>query len=153
MNRFYGGILWILIAFGLEFLRSSYGKIAGGKFVGGLGSTLKIFANKNPNEWYKNFLNSWAIPNSSMLGNLIMWGELLSGIAMIVGSIYLLLNKGKGRFAQFILMLGLIGGAFLNLNFYFAAGWTSPSTEGLNLLMLVIEVIGIIVFGKTALNK
>lgn len=153
MNRFYSGILWILIAFGLEFLRSSYGKIAGGKFVGGMVPILKSFASKNPNDWYRNFLNSWAIPNSQMLGNLIMWGELLSGIAMTAGSAYLLLNKGKGRLAQTILILGLIGGAFLNFNFYFAAGWTSPSTEGLNLIMLVIEVVGIIVFGKTVLKK
>ncbi|HZQ30021.1 MAG TPA: hypothetical protein VFA93_03010 [Patescibacteria group bacterium] len=152
MNRYYNGILWIFVAFGLQFLRSSYGKIAGGKFVGGLSATLRSFANKNPNDWYKNFLDSWAIPNSTILGNLIMWGELLSGIAMTVGSLYLFLNKGKGRAAQVILVLGLIGGAILNFNFYFAAGWTGPSTEGLNLLMLVIEIVGIAVFGKSLLK-
>ncbi len=152
MNRYYGGILWIFIAFGLQFLKSSYGKITGGKFVEGLTPTLKKFASENPNTWYKDFLNGSAIPNSQMLGNLVMWGELLSGIAMTIGSLYLLLNKGKGRAAQIILVLGLIGGAFLNFNFYFAAGWTGPSTEGINLLMLVIEIIGIVVFGKSLLR-
>lgn len=146
MNRYYRGILFIFLVFGLEFLKSSYGKIVGGKFVATLSPTLKKFASENPNAWYKDFLNGSAIPNSQTLGNLVMWGELLSGIAMVVGSLYLLFTKGKGRAAQIILVLGLMGGAFLNLNFYFAAGWTSPSTEGINLLMLVIEAVGVVIF-------
>lgn len=134
----------IFIGIGFIFLRSGYGKVAEGKFVGGLGATLQKFASNNPYPVVKNFLESSAIPNASFFAYLTMWGELLVGINLIVLSLYLLLIKRAGRPIYMLLSLGLFFGALLNLVFWLSAGWTSPSTDGLNLVMLIVQVIGIV---------
>lgn len=144
--------LLILLAIGLLWLKSSYGKLAGGTFVNGLGKTLTAFASKNPHAWYKDYLNNSAIPNSTMLGNAIMYGELLSAIAIAGGAIFLLV-KSTNKIAKIVLGFGLVGAFVMNLNFYFAAGHTSPSTESLNLLMLVIEAIAAFTVFKSAANS
>lgn len=133
-------VLLISLTLGLVWLRSSYGKLIGGVFVDNMGKTLTSFASKNPYSFYKDFLNNFAIPNSVTFGMLSMYGELLNGLAICVASLYLLFG-GKNKFAQTLLIIGLIGGTFLNINFYFASGWTSASTETLNLLMAVIQII------------
>lgn len=124
----------ILLANGLIWLRSSYGKFASGNFVQGLGGTLERFASKNPYSWYKDFLQNVAIPNSQTIGMVVLWGEAFVALAIVGGAVF----KMKR-----VLILGLLGGAVLNVLFWLAAGWTSPSTDSLNLLMLVIELVGI----------
>jgi len=57
--------------------------------------------------------------------------------------VYPLLSEGKP---------GLIGGITLNTMFWLAAGWTSPSTDGLNLLMLVTQLIGLVVIIRASLR-
>lgn len=149
---FYNGFLSVLLSMGLIWLRSSFGKISGGKFVDALGSTLTKFASENPYSWYKDFLLNIGIPNSRILGFLIMWGELLTGLAMTFSAVCLLIKPGN-KLAELSLFLGLIGGILLSFNFYFAAGWTSPSTETVNLLILAIEAIAAIVYGSILLKK
>lgn len=144
--------LLILLAIGLVWLKSSYGKLTGGTFVSGLGKTLTAFAAKNPHAWYKDFLNNSAIPNSTMVGNAIMFGELLSALAIVGGAILLMVN-GTNKIAKIALGLGLVGAFLMNTNFYFAAGYTSASTESLNLLMLVIEAIAALAVFKSAANS
>ena len=55
-----------------------------------------------------------------------MYGELLVGLALLLGI-----------FSEF----GALVGLFMSLNFYFAAGWTSASTETVNLVMAGVQVI------------
>lgn len=149
MDKIYrNGFLLILLSIGAVWLRSSMGKITGGKFVATLAPTLNKFSSDNPNVSYKDFLEHTIIPNSTVFGNLIMWGEFLIAIAITFSCLHLLLKKDK-KIIQKILFSGLIGGALLNLNFWLASGWTSPSTDSLNLLMLIIELIGIIILVKT----
>lgn len=130
----------VVLAVGFIFLRSSYGKFTGGTFVSTLGETLSKMVGKNPYPWYKSFLLSTAIPNATTFGLLTMWGELLSGLAMLLAAVYLLI-KGGNKLAYLLLALGGLGGAFLNGIFWLAAGYTSSSTDGLNLLMFVIGVL------------
>lgn len=141
-------LLLILLSIGLLWAKSSYGKFTSGTFVSGLGGTLSKIVDKNPYPWFKQFLNSIAIPNSQLFGTLVLWGELLSAVAIILGSL-ILLKKDSNKFARLILIAGLAGGLFLNITFWLAFGYTSPSTDSLNLLMGVIEVIGILAFLKT----
>lgn len=138
---------------GLVWLRSSFGKITGGKFVDSLGNTLTKFTSGNPNIWYNDFTKSIVIPNSKIFGNLIMWGEFFSAVVIILGSLYLIFGKRENRTIELLFVIGLLGGGFLNLNFWLASGWTSPSTDSLNLLMLAIEVIAIFIFAKKLLKK
>lgn len=134
----------IYIVLGFLFLKSSWGKITEGKFVDSLGGTLEKFASKNPYPWYKEFLTSVAIPNSVMFGNLTMWGELLTGLGYFAGGLYLLLSKKPTRLGYLVFSLGCLGGAFLNGVFWLAAGWTSPSTDSVNLVMFLVGVIGLV---------
>lgn len=150
---FYNGFLSILLGVGLVWLRSGIGKITGGKFVQSLGETLTKFASNNPHAWYKDILKQLAIPNTTVFGNVIMWGELLVSLLILTTTVYFLLKPEGSKAAAMLLMLGLVGGALLNLNFWLAAGWMSPSTDTLNLLMLGIEILGIVTIGMLLLKR
>ena len=137
-------LLYIFVALGLIWLKSSWGKLSGGDFVGSLGSTLTRFASQNPYPWYKDFLTSFAIPNSQVFGQLVLWGELLVALGLILIPLYLIFQKKSSRTAYLLLAVSFFGAVLLSVSFWLAAGWTSPSTESVNLLMLLIEAIGLI---------
>lgn len=134
----------IVLADGLLWLQSAWGKVSGGKFVGALGETLKKFASNNPYPWYKQILVSYSIPNSLLIGNLVMWTEFLAALALVGGSLYYLFSKKTNQIVRLGLILGLIGTSLLNVMFYLAAGWTSPSTSSVNLLMLVVQLTALL---------
>lgn len=135
--------LIILLAIGLLWAKSSYGKFVSGTFVSSLGTTLTKTADKNPYPWFKQFLVSTAIPNSQIFGLLTFWGEFLIAISITLGAMLLLLSPKPNKFASGMLLLGLSGGAFLNINFWLGFGYSSPSTDSLNLLMAAVEITGI----------
>lgn len=144
--------LLILLAIGLIWLKSSYGKLTGGVFVDTLGKTLTMFASKNPYPWYKSFLTNVAIPSSATFGLLTMWGELLTAVSITASSV-LLIATGGSKLIKIILLLGLLAGAYLNAIFWLASAWTSPSTDSLNLLMLTLEAIAAIAVAKSLTNS
>lgn len=84
------------------------------------------------------------IPNSQLFGFLVLWGEILTALAITSGAILLLINSNAGRFINLLLIGGLIGGVFLNIIFWLGFGHTSPSTDSLNLLMATVQIIGIV---------
>ena len=133
----------ILAVVDFIWLRSSYGKLAEGKFVGGMSATLTKFASNNPYPFIKNFLQTVAIPNSTTFGLLTMYGEALTAIAMLLGIVWLWKNQAN-RTAKLLLGAGLAGGLFLNSIFWLSSGWTSASTDGLNLLMAAVQLISLV---------
>lgn len=139
----------ILLVYGFIYLRSSYGKITEGKFVDSLGATLTKFADKNPYPWFKQFLVSTAIPNSQIFGLLTELGEFATALTVVVGSLMLIFNWGSRQLASSLLAGGLIVGMFLNAVFWLASGWTSPSTDGLNLLMFFVGLFGLLTVSKS----
>ncbi len=141
-------LLLIFLSIGLLWLRSSFGKFTSGTFVNSLGATLTKTAEKNPYPWFKDFLTSVAIPNSQIFGQMVLWGEFLSSVAISVGAVLLLINPHPNKFVSLVLIAGLAGGALLNIIFWLGFGYTSPSTESLNLLMAVVQIIGIVVLLK-----
>jgi thiosulfate dehydrogenase (quinone) large subunit len=145
--------LLVLLIVGFDWLRSSYGKLTGGEFVNGLRPTLEKFAEKNPNQIAKNFLESVAIPNATSFGYLVMWGEAIVAVTITVGTLILLVRQGHDNKGAALLAVGLLGGAFLNFIFWISAGWTSPSTDGLNLVMMVIELIGLVQLVRYVTNR
>lgn len=133
----------MLLAIDLIWLRSGFGKLVGGKFLGSMTATLKTFASKNPYPWYKSFLENFAIPNSQLFGLMSMWAEVLVALGLLVSLFLLLFDKKSSQMAAGLLVVSLTGGFFLNIIFWLAAGWTSSSTESLNLLMALIEGVGL----------
>ncbi len=134
---------FIILVVGFVFLRSGWGKVTGGKFAGSLAGTLAKFAEKNPHLWYKDFLQNVAIPNAATFALLTMWGEVLTGFALMLTSTYLLFKRGT-KLIYFALLLASFGGMFLNATFWLAAGYTSASTESVNLIMFFVESTGLI---------
>lgn len=145
-------LLLILAVIDYIWLKSTYGKLTGGKFVAGIEGALKKFASENPFPFVKSFLEGVAIPNASTFGFLTMWGEALVALSLLISLLYLLL-KGTNNLILWFLSLGLLGGAFLNTVFYLSSGWTSPSSEGLNLLMLAAQFIAAFYFMQLAVKK
>lgn len=147
------GFYFINLILGSMWLRSSLGKITGGKFADSLGQTLTKITPTNPYPFFKSFLQNVAIPNASLFGQLTMWGEFLTALAITLGSAYLLFSRFDQRLGAVILILGLLGGMFLNAIFWFGFGYTNVSTDGLNLLMFFVELVGAVVlfsFFRTA---
>lgn len=127
------GVAWALlrIFIGLFFMRAGFEKL--GSFDGkALAATLTSWINgggqipPDPNLWYVNFLNGIVIPHASLFAGLVTYGEILVGIALVLG------------LATSI--VALIG-AFLNANYYFAAAQTSVSTQGLDALFIVVQLL------------
>jgi len=145
-------VLLIVTVIDYIWLKSSYGKVMGGKFVSSMEGVLKKFASENPYPFVKSFLETMAIPNAPLFGFLTMWGEVLVALSLLVSLVILYLGNGK-RLLWMLLSLGLFGGAFLNAIFYLSAGWTSPSSESLNLLMFAIEVIVAVYVLRVFLQK
>lgn len=146
-------LLFILGVVGFIYLRSGWGKITGGEFVNNLGGTLGKFAAKNPYPWVQNFLQSVAVPNSKVFGFLTMWGEFLSALAILIAVLFLVFSSQKNKLFILLLFAGCFVGMFLNLIFYFSAGWTSSSTESLNLLMFMVELAGLVYASKWILQN
>lgn len=139
--------LFVIFIVGLIWIRSGYGKLTGG-FVGTLDKALMKFASENPYPFIKGFLNTIAIPNHLIFSVLTQWGELFTGLSLIICSVILIVYPKVNKFFLIVLSLGLLVGAILNLTFWFSAGWMSPSTDGLNLLMFAIEAIALFVVFK-----
>jgi thiosulfate dehydrogenase [quinone] large subunit len=146
---------------GYEWLAAGWEKLSGGNFVAGINQTLTKFATLgtppkgNSNGWYVDFLKSTAIPNGELFANLVMYGQILVGIALLGGGL-LLMFANLGKYAQpyfWLALISLVGGALMNLNFYLAAGWMSPSTSSVNLLMLLIQLVLIGFIYKFLTNK
>ncbi|MCA9389646.1 MAG: hypothetical protein KC585_03510, partial [Candidatus Magasanikbacteria bacterium] len=78
-----------------------------------------------------------------LFGQLVQWGELFAGAGLLfsVMLFYLIKNTRIKGLARCTAIAALLGGVTMNLNFYFAAGWSSASTAGLNILMFWIQII------------
>lgn len=148
-KNFYQGFLLMLLPSALVWLRSGFGKVTEGKFPGILEGILKKFASENPYPFYKSFLENTVIPNAKSVGTFIMWSELVSAVFVIIPLIYLLTQKNKNKIIEYMLIAGLLLGIFLNVNFYLGGAWTNQSKEGLNILMILSQTIGLVFIIKS----
>jgi len=116
----------IRILIGYEWLRAGWEKVSDPEFAAGLSGTLAFFAKENPNGWYIGFLQNVALPNVTIFAQLVAWGELLVGLALVLG-----------LFTEVAAFFGMV----MNVNFFFAASHLSPSTYSLNMVMFVVTLI------------
>ncbi len=140
---------WVILVLGFVFLRSGYGKLVGGEFVGGLGKTLGFFASENPFPFVKSFLETVAIPNATLFGLLTMWGEVFAGVVLVGTALYLIMRRSLPPLLGLLLIPGLLIAVFLNFTFLLSAGWTSASTESVNLVMTLIGIISLVYAMRT----
>lgn len=124
----------------LEWLISGWSKFASPAFSQNIGQTLQNFAAKTSFPSYAIFLKSVGIPNADLMANLVRFGELSVSITLIISGIIFWRNGKLPVAGRTITGIALLGGTFLNLNFYLAASSTSPSTAGINLVMGLIQL-------------
>jgi peptidoglycan/LPS O-acetylase OafA/YrhL len=137
----------IMLILAYEWLSAVWDKFSNGDFMNTITQTLTSFASQNPHGSYANFLTSIAIPNASLFGNLVRFSELLVGLGLLAGA-FIALRVGKPtKKAEWAIVILLFLGLVLNVNFYFAAGWTSQSTAELNKIMAALELVLIAYYG------
>ena len=126
MGRVFTGLVW---------LNSGLTKLTTPSFS--IANPVGYFASKNPYPWYADFLRNTVLANPDLFTRLVIAGEILVGLSLILG-----LFTNVGAFFGF----------FLSLNFFLAAGWTSPSTYSLNLNMLLVQLMFIAAYGTKYLS-
>lgn len=137
------GLQAIQAVIAYEWWHAGWEKVTSGDFVAGIGKTLAFFASKNPWAWCQEFLLGFATENAAILGQLVQWGELAVGVALAISIGVTLYAKSSSSIVSALRLsvVALIGGMVLNAVFYFCAGWTSPSTQGVNMIMFWVQAI------------
>ena len=114
---------WSWLSAGWEKLGSPAwtGSASGGAIVGFVGGAINKMSGAHPDvsSWYGYFLEHCVLPHASLWAHLVAYGEVLVGIALIVGAF-------TGIAAFF--------GVFMNLNYLFAG------TVSINPLLLVFGI-------------
>lgn len=102
-------LLLMRLYLGYKWLTSGWGKVTGGGFdaSGYLHGAVANATGENATvqPWWANFLEAIAIPNAGLFSYLVMWGEVLVGIALILGI-----------FTTFAALMG----AIMNFSFLFS---------------------------------
>lgn len=117
-------ILWTILRIwlGYEWISAGIEKISNPAWVGSkagvaitgfLKGALAKATGDHPSvqSWYASFIQSVALPNAKVFSYLVAYGEVLVGISLILGA---------------LTIVGLLAGAFMNLN-YMLAGTTSTN--------------------------
>lgn len=104
-NRVVAGILTLLrIYIGYRWLTAGIGKLTSGGFDAS--GFIKMAAeNTATPAWWQTFLETIALPNASLFSFMVQWGELLVGIALILGI-----------FSNYAALMGIV----MNLSFLFS---------------------------------
>jgi len=113
-----------------EWLVSGANKVFSGTFPRGLAGTLSNGIKSNPNGWYVSFLQQFVLPHSVGFGYAIEIAEILIGIALLAGAIFLLGPVRHQSDPQYRLAVGEVVAAalaslvcaFLCINFHFFMG-------------------------------
>jgi hypothetical protein len=137
-------ILWLVLiqwVMAFEWLHSAGGKWLNAGFISNIDKSLAGYADKTPYPQYAQFLTDYAVPNARVFGEMIRIGEYMVGIALVLGGLYFLTRGRIPVWAVWAIMAALLGGVLMNLNFFMAAGATSPSTWGVNVIMGLVQMI------------
>lgn len=104
-NKVIAGILALLrIYIGYRWLTASIGKLTSGGFDAS-GFIKMASENTATPAWWQTFLETVALPNAGLFSFMVQWGELLVGIALILGI-----------FSNFAALMGIV----MNLSFLFS---------------------------------
>lgn len=137
------GLCGVQAVMAYAWLEAGWEKVSDPEFANGMGKTLGYFASKNPIGWYKAFLLGPATDKSYLFGLAVEWGEVFAGLALLASlvGIACAASEKKRQFAFRLGIFALLAGAFMNANFYLAAGWTGPGTKGDNVVMFWSQAV------------
>lgn len=129
-NRIVAGILTVLrIYIGYTWFMGGLGKVTGGSFdaSGFIQGAIAQAGGDHPavQGWWAAFLESVALPNAGMFSFLVMWGEVLVGLALILGI-----------FTNFAALMGV------TMNFAFLFSGTVSTNAQMVLITVFLIVAG-----------
>ncbi|MFC4558204.1 DoxX family protein [Virgibacillus kekensis] len=129
-NKAVAGVLALLrIYIGYQWVTGGFGKITGGGFdaSGFIQGAIASSTGDHPavQGWWATFLETVALPNAELFSIMVMWGELLVGIALILGI-----------FTNFAALMGI------TMNFAFLFSGTVSTNGQMILITLFILVAG-----------
>lgn len=117
MNGF--SLLCLRLAISYIWLSAGFSKLFNKEFIGGFSKMIAGFASNTHYGFYATFLKDHVLPNSQLFAQLTIWGEILTGVAFLLG---------------FPLILAAAIGILMNLNYFFIA--TSTPSQFVNILMI-----------------
>lgn len=117
-------LLLLRLAISYVWLTAGLSKLFNPQFISTFPNTLSTFAKNSPHQFYSDFIAQNIMPYSYIFSQLVVWGEVLTGIAFLIG---------------FPLSIALIAGVFMNLNYFLVAN-TTPS-QFLNILMVFSQFV------------
>ncbi len=112
-------LLLLRLAISYIWLEAGISKLLNPKFIESFPSTIEAFAKNTNFDFYTDFLNKYILPNSQIVAQLTVWGEILTGIVFLLG---------------FPLLVGVLVGIFMNANYFLVA--TSAPSQFVNLILI-----------------
>ena len=116
-------LLLLRLALSYVWLTAGLSKLFNSQFINTFSNTLNGFAKGTHYSFYASFLKDNVIPHSQIFAQLTVWGEILTGIAFLLG---------------FPLFLAAAIGIFMNLNYFFVA--TAIPSQFLNIIMIFSQL-------------
>ncbi len=137
------GLVGVQVLLAHQWLMAGLEKISDPNFTSGMGVTISYFASKNPFVWYTTFLRGFVAENAATFGYLVEWSQVVVAVTLFISAIMIVYTKQSILLRTFFgaTIVVLLAGAFMNANFYLAAGWTSPGTHGINVLMFWSQLL------------
>ncbi len=104
-------------------ISAGFSKLTNKDFIDTFPKTLEGFAKSTHYDFYAGFLKQYIMPNSHLFSQLTVWGEILTGIAFLLG---------------FPLMIAAFAGILMNVN-YFLVSNAIPS-QFLNIILIFSQL-------------
>lgn len=117
-------LLLLRLAISYAWLSVGLSKLFTPQFISTFGGTLETFAKNSPYPFYSQFLSNYVIHHSYVFGQLVIWGEVLAGVAFLLG---------------FPIIMASFAGMFMNLNYFFVAN--STPSQFLNIIMIFSQFV------------
>lgn len=128
-NKVVAGVLaFIRVYIGYQWLTAGFGKVTGGFDASGfIQGAIVNAGGESPTvqAWWGAFLETFALPNAGMFSFMVAWGEILVGIALILGI-----------FTNFAALMGI------TMNFAFLFSGTVSTNAQMVVLTVFLIVAG-----------
>ena len=112
-------LLFLRLSISYIWLTAGLSKLLNKSFISTFPNTLVAFARDTHFPCYADFLKTYVMPNAQIFAQLTVWGEILTGIAFLLG---------------FPMALAAAIGIFMNINYYLVA--TSAPSQFVNLILI-----------------
>jgi len=130
------GLAPVELVIGYEWLVSALNKVYSSTFRPGLAASIHTSLQDNPNGWWVALVQQLVIPNAPMWATVVEVAELLVAVGLFVGAI-LWISGGFPktrvvRLLNMMVLLALLAGIAMTVNYYLLAGHTLASLGSLH---------------------